>query len=87
MTTIGLTDAQVQPPRRGFRRVHAIRHSWAMTKRNLTHVIRSPEQISIYFSVPIMSVLVFGYVFGSGMDYCGYWRGLGGIHALAEAGA
>ncbi|HEX6337539.1 MAG TPA: ABC transporter permease [Jiangellaceae bacterium] len=67
MTTIELTDPQVQPPRRGFRRVHAIRHSWAMTKRNLTHVIRSPEQIAIYFSVPIMSVLVFGYVFGSGM--------------------
>ena len=24
------------------------------------------------------------YVFGSGMDYRGYWRGLGGIHAVAE---
>jgi hypoxanthine phosphoribosyltransferase len=27
------------------------------------------------------------YVFGSGMDYCGYWRGLGGIYALTETGA
>jgi hypoxanthine phosphoribosyltransferase len=24
------------------------------------------------------------YVFGSGMDYRGYWRGLGGIYAVAE---
>jgi hypoxanthine phosphoribosyltransferase len=24
------------------------------------------------------------YVFGSGMDYRGYWRELGGIHAVAE---
>jgi hypoxanthine phosphoribosyltransferase len=27
------------------------------------------------------------YVFGSGMDYRGYWRGLKGIYALAEARA
>jgi hypoxanthine phosphoribosyltransferase len=26
------------------------------------------------------------YVFGSGMDYRGYWRGLGGIYAVADAG-
>ena len=24
------------------------------------------------------------YVFGSGMDYCGYWRGLAGVYAVAE---
>jgi hypoxanthine phosphoribosyltransferase len=24
------------------------------------------------------------YVFGSGMDYCGYWRQAGGIYAVAE---
>ncbi|WP_422774745.1 ABC transporter permease [Plantactinospora sp. WMMC1484] len=38
-----------------------------MTRRNMAHVIRSPEEIVIYFSLPIMFVLVFGYVFGSGM--------------------
>jgi hypoxanthine-guanine phosphoribosyltransferase len=27
------------------------------------------------------------YVFGSGMDFGGYWRGLRGIYALAETGA
>ncbi|WP_203856531.1 ABC transporter permease [Plantactinospora mayteni] len=38
-----------------------------MTGRNMAHVIRSPEEIVIYFTLPIMFVLVFGYVFGSGM--------------------
>ncbi|MCO8270348.1 ABC transporter permease [Actinoplanes sp. TRM 88003] len=38
-----------------------------MTGRYLRHVVREPEQIIIYFSLPIMFVLVFGYVFGSGM--------------------
>jgi len=38
-----------------------------MGRRNLTHVVRAPEEIVIYFSLPIMFVLVYGYVFGSGM--------------------
>lgn len=41
--------------------------SWIMTRRYLTHVVRAPEEIIIYFTLPIMFVLVFGYVFGSGM--------------------
>ncbi|SCF09454.1 ABC transporter efflux protein, DrrB family [Micromonospora viridifaciens] len=45
----------------------AIRDGWVMTGRNMWHVVRSPEQIVLYFSLPIMFVLVFGYVFGSGM--------------------
>ncbi|WP_460848509.1 ABC transporter permease [Phytohabitans suffuscus] len=39
-----------------------------MTRRNMAHVVRAPEEIVIYFSLPIMFVLVFGYVFGSGMS-------------------
>jgi ABC transporter DrrB family efflux protein len=42
-----------------------------MTNRYLQHVVRSPEQIIIYFSLPIMFTLVFGYVFGSGMAVSG----------------
>ncbi|MFU8850768.1 ABC transporter permease [Micromonospora sp. SL1-18] len=38
-----------------------------MTGRNMWHVAKSPEEIILYFSLPIMFVLVFGYVFGSGM--------------------
>ncbi|CAL9514370.1 Daunorubicin_doxorubicin resistance ABC transporter permease protein DrrB [Streptomyces sp. enrichment culture] len=42
--------------------------SWVMTGRNMAHVVRSPEEIGIYFMLPIMFVMVFGYVFGSGMQ-------------------
>ncbi|WP_043533706.1 ABC transporter permease [Actinoplanes utahensis] len=42
-----------------------------MTGRYLRHVVRAPEEIIIYFSLPIMFVLVFGYVFGSGMSVPG----------------
>lgn len=45
----------------------AIADGWVMTGRYLRHVVREPEQIVIYFSLPIMFTLVFGYVFGSGM--------------------
>ncbi|MFI6759806.1 ABC transporter permease [Micromonospora sp. NPDC050417] len=38
-----------------------------MTRRYLTHVVRAPEEVVLYFTLPIMFVLVFGYVFGSGM--------------------
>ncbi|GIE74527.1 transport permease protein [Actinoplanes philippinensis] len=42
-----------------------------MAGRYLRHVVRAPEEIVIYFSLPIMFVLVFGYVFGSGMSVPG----------------
>ena len=45
----------------------AVADGWTMTWRNMAHVVRAPEEIIIYFSLPIMFVLVFGYVFGSGM--------------------
>ncbi|MFU8871762.1 ABC transporter permease [Micromonospora sp. SL4-19] len=38
-----------------------------MTGRYMWHVAKAPEEIILYFSLPIMFVLVFGYVFGSGM--------------------
>ena len=49
----------------------AIADGWVMTGRNMAHVIRSPEELVLYFSLPIMFVLVFGYVFGSGMTVPG----------------
>lgn len=67
MTTADLTSAPSALSDRPGRRARALRDSWAMTRRYLSHVIRSPEEIAIYFSLPIMFVLVFGYVFGSGM--------------------
>jgi ABC-2 type transport system permease protein len=50
---------------------YAITDGWTMTRRYLTHVGRAPEEIILYFSLPIMFVLVFGYVFGSGMSVPG----------------
>ncbi|MFC0097266.1 ABC transporter permease [Micromonospora marina] len=44
---------------------------WLMAGRNMRHVVRAPEEIILYFSLPIMFVLVFGYVFGSGMTVPG----------------
>uniref|UniRef100_UPI0034A03F2D ABC transporter permease n=1 Tax=Micromonospora sp. NBRC 110009 TaxID=3061627 RepID=UPI0034A03F2D len=45
----------------------ALADGWVMAGRNMRHVVRSPHEIILYFSLPIMFVLVFGYVFGSGM--------------------
>ena len=42
-----------------------------MAGRYLRHVVRAPEEIVIYFTLPIMFVLVFGYVFGSGQSVPG----------------
>ncbi|MDT0270416.1 ABC transporter permease [Streptomyces sp. DSM 44915] len=46
----------------------AVADGLAMTRRNMAQLARSPEEISLYFSLPILFVLVFGYVFGSGMQ-------------------
>lgn len=40
---------------------------WIMTRRNMAHLARTPEEAALYFTLPIMFVLVFGYVFGNGM--------------------
>jgi ABC transporter DrrB family efflux protein len=72
MTTIVRADA----PRIGAIRARptpaarlgwALADGWTMTRRNMAHVVRAPEEIVIYFTLPITFVLVFGYVFGSGM--------------------
>lgn len=65
-----MTSTLLTVPSTG-RRGRAFRDSWTMTKRNLAHVLRAPEEIVLYFSLPIMFVLVFGYVFGSGMGVPG----------------
>ncbi|MFI5926125.1 ABC transporter permease [Micromonospora sp. NPDC051543] len=49
----------------------AVVDGWTMTRRNMIHVVRAPEELILYFSLPIMFVLVFGYVFGSGMQVAG----------------
>ncbi len=71
-TTLGFspsgapTESGVRPARPP-KAVRAVLDGWTMTKRYLAHVVRAPEELGLYFSLPIMFVLVFGYVFGSGM--------------------
>lgn len=58
-----------EPPRGALARLRwAAADGWTLTKRNMAHVVRAPEELAIYFSLPIMFTLVFGYVFGAGMD-------------------
>ncbi|MEU8243714.1 ABC transporter permease [Actinoplanes missouriensis] len=70
MTTLAPTRTEevVSPT---THRGRAVADGWVMTGRYLRHVVRAPEEIVIYFSLPIMFVLVFGYVFGSGMQVPG----------------
>jgi ABC-2 type transport system permease protein len=44
---------------------------WVMTRRNMAHLVRTPEEAVLYFTLPLMFVLVFGYVFGNGMSVAG----------------
>jgi ABC-2 type transport system permease protein len=59
--------AAIAPPPRPTTSAQALLDGWTMTQRYLTHVVRAPEELIVHFSLPIMFVLVFGYVFGSGM--------------------
>lgn len=66
--TTAIVTTETSPPAK-LRR--AIRDGATMAKRNLAHVVRSPEEGALYVGLPIMFVLVFGYVFGSGMSVPG----------------
>ncbi|WP_206305972.1 ABC transporter permease [Streptomyces sp. RFCAC02] len=54
-----------------LRRRSATADGLIMTRRYMAHVVRQPEEAVLYFALPIMFVLVFGYVFGSGMSVAG----------------
>ncbi len=44
---------------------------WTVVKRGLTHLIRQPSNIAWQLGFPVVSVLLFGYVFGSAMSVPG----------------
>lgn len=44
---------------------------WTVARRGLTHLIRQPSNIAWQLGFPIVSVLLFGYVFGSAMSVPG----------------
>lgn len=84
MSTTSVQEVRLTRPApvsgRAARLRWAVADGWVMTKRNMAHVVRAPEEVIIYFTLPIMFVLVFGYVFGSGMAV----PGAGGAQAYRE---
>lgn len=60
--------------------------SAAVTRRYMTHWIREPEVVLIGLIVPIMLVLVFGYVFGSAMAVPGADSGGSGYREFLMPG-
>ncbi|CAL9444708.1 Daunorubicin_doxorubicin resistance ABC transporter permease protein DrrB [Streptomyces sp. enrichment culture] len=51
------------------RRVYwAVRDCWTLVRRELIHLVREPAVIAWQLGFPIVSVLLFVYVFGSAMD-------------------
>lgn len=59
---------------------------WTVTRRYMTHWIREPEVVLIGLIVPIMLVLVFGYVFGSAMAVPGADSGARGYREFLMPG-
>jgi ABC transporter DrrB family efflux protein len=69
MTAPAPVRSALEPPRAPWARLRwTAADGWTLTKRNMTHLMRAPEEIALYFTLPIMFVLIFGYVFGSGME-------------------
>jgi ABC-2 type transport system permease protein len=64
--------APARAPAPGERRMYwAIADCWTIVRRGLIHLIRQPSQIAWRLGFPIVSVLLFVYVFGSAMDVDG----------------
>lgn len=63
-----VTSPPPSPPSSMSRLRWAITDGWVMAGRNMARLVRDPGELGLYFMLPIMFVLVFGYVFGSGMQ-------------------
>ncbi|WP_280493324.1 ABC transporter permease [Nocardia asiatica] len=66
MSTVDLT-----PSRSRSRAYWAIADCWNLVRRGLTHYQRQPVNIAWQLGFPILSVLLYGYVFGSAMSVPG----------------
>lgn len=72
-TTSAVQPSQsVQPPDGMADRAYwAVADSWTMVRRGLLYYVRQPSLIAWQLGFPIVSVLLFVYVFGSAMDIGG----------------
>ncbi|MFH8405174.1 ABC transporter permease [Streptomyces sp. NPDC018019] len=60
------------PARLPERRLYwAVADCWTIVRRDLTHLVKQPVNIAWQLGFPIVSVLLFVYVFGSAMDVGG----------------
>ncbi|WP_369201625.1 ABC transporter permease [Streptomyces sp. PU-14G] len=62
--TVGGTDGEGVPRRLYW----AVADCWTIVRRDLTHLVKQPSLIAWQLGFPIVSVLLFVYVFGSAMD-------------------
>lgn len=77
-TTTGPTPVRDVPPPRpvpprtiGARMRWLATDSWTLAKRELVHLVRQPADLIGTLAFPVISVLLFGYVFGSAMSIPG----------------
>lgn len=61
------TEANIQPEQRA-KLLWVLSDSWLMTKRSITHIIRSLDQVMSLILFPIMFMLLNRYVFGGAID-------------------
>ncbi|MEV5674399.1 ABC transporter permease [Streptomyces sp. NPDC052179] len=71
MTVLELDEGPVHAGPRHGRAYWALADSWNVTRRSLTHYQRQPTSIIWQLGFPILSVLLYGYVFGSAMKVPG----------------
>lgn len=77
MTTIAPDRDRTHGATSAHRRLRprTLRKGWSdtlvLTRRNLTHTLRDPFESMIALSMPVLMVLLFGYVFGEVMAHPG----------------
>ena len=73
MTVIAPTAPVAPPPPRTIvaKLRWALADSWTVAKRDLMLWLRSPAQVAWGLLFPIVSVIMYGYVFGSAMTVAG----------------
>lgn len=84
-----ITSVRAEKPGVTSRAYWTVADCWTIVQRDLTHLIKQPSQIAWQLGFPIVSVLLFVYVFGSAMnvgdgtDYVSY--AMPGMFAMTMA--
>ncbi|MGP3989699.1 ABC transporter permease [Streptomyces sp. 3N207] len=69
MSAVQIAEQQTAERQGEGRRLYwAVADCWTIVRRDLTHLVKQPSIIAWQLGFPIVSVLLFVYVFGSAMD-------------------